>query len=87
MISHYFFDNQIRTYLLQFTSIFYGLTVRTGKDECGETQDISVPIVIGNKDRVVAALMAGKAVALRVDDYCDGSTSKSQQHVACAPYV
>lgn len=59
MISHYFFDNQIRTYLLQFTSIFYGLTVRTGKDECGETQVISVPIVIGNKDRVVAALMAG----------------------------
>lgn len=59
MISHYFFSNQIRTYLLQFTSIFYGLIVKTGKDECGETQDISVPIVIGNKDRVVASLLAG----------------------------
>lgn len=59
MISHYFFDSQIRTYLLQFTSIFYGLTVRTGKDDCGQFQEIPVPIVIGNKDRVVASIMAG----------------------------
>jgi hypothetical protein len=34
-----------------------------------------------------AALMEGKAVSLRVDDYCDGTTAKSQQHMATAPYV
>jgi hypothetical protein len=59
MIQQYYFDNQIRQYLLQFVSIFYGLQVQTGKGECDETQFISVPVVIGTKDRVVAALMAG----------------------------
>jgi hypothetical protein len=59
MIQHYHFDNQIRQYLLQFVSIFYGLQIQTGKGECDEPEMISVPIVIGHKDRVVAALMAG----------------------------
>lgn len=59
MISTYYYDNQIRQYLLQFVSIFYGLKVRTGVGECNVAEFISVPAVIGNKDRVVAAIMAG----------------------------
>jgi hypothetical protein len=59
MIQNYFFDNQLRAYLLQFVSIFYGLQIQTGKGECDETEMISVPVVIGHKDRVVAAIMAG----------------------------
>ena len=59
MINHYHFDNQLRQYLLQFVSIFYGLQVQTGKGECDEQQFITVPVVVGNKDRVVAALLAG----------------------------
>lgn len=59
MIEHYFYDNQLRSYLLQFCSIFYGLRVKTGKGACDEQQFISVPIVVGHKDRVVAAIMAG----------------------------
>lgn len=59
MLNHYFFDNQLRAYMLQFVSIFYGLKVQTGIGECGDAEFISVPIVIGHKDRVVAALMAG----------------------------
>jgi len=59
VINHYHFDNQIRQYLLQFVSIFYGLQVKTGKGECDEEQMMAVPVVIGNKDRVVAAIMAG----------------------------
>ena len=59
MINNYFFDNQLRAYLLQFVSIFYGLQVKTGKGECDEEQFITVPTVVGNKDRVVAALLAG----------------------------
>lgn len=59
MINHYTFDNQLRAYMLQFVSIFYGLKVQTGLGECNEPEFISVPIVIGHKDRVVAALMAG----------------------------
>lgn len=58
-MNYYFYNGQIRSYLLEFVSIFYGLRVRTGKGECDEEQFISVPVVIGHKDRVVAALMAG----------------------------
>lgn len=59
MIAYYFYEQQLRNYVLQFCSIFYGLRVRTGKGECDEQQFITVPIVIGHKDRVVAAVMSG----------------------------
>jgi len=59
MIKHYYFDNQLRAYLLQFIAIFQGLQVRTGRGECNEEQYITVPCVVGSKDRVVAALFAG----------------------------
>lgn len=59
MIHQYYYDAQLRSYLLQFVAIFQGLQVKTGKGECDEEQFISVPCVIGNKDRVVAALFAG----------------------------
>lgn len=59
MINYFFYESQLRSYMLQFCSIFYGLRVKTGKGECDEAQFITVPIVIGHKDRVVAAVMAG----------------------------
>lgn len=59
MINQYWYDEQLRSYLLQFCAIFQGLCVQTGKGECDEEQFITVPTVIGNKDRVVAALHAG----------------------------
>lgn len=59
MISHFWYDGQLRQYLLQFVSIFHGLQVQTGIGECDVPEMISVPIVIGNRDRVVAALMSG----------------------------
>lgn len=59
MINFYWYDGQLRQYLLQFVSIFHGLQVQTGIGECDVPEMISVPIMVGNKDRVVAALMAG----------------------------
>lgn len=59
MITHFFYEGQLRQYLLQFVSIFHGLKVQTGVGECDVPEFISVPIVIGNKDRVVAAIHAG----------------------------
>lgn len=59
MINYYFYEAQLRSYVLQFCSIFYGLRVRTGKGECDEEQYITVPLVVGHKDRVVAAVMSG----------------------------
>jgi hypothetical protein len=59
MIQHFYYDSQLRQYLLSFVAIFHGLTVKTGIGECDVPEFISVPIVIGSKDRVVAAIMAG----------------------------
>lgn len=59
MITHYFYEEQLRKYILQFCAIFYSLKVKTGKGECEEEQFITVPTVVGSKDRVVAAIMAG----------------------------
>lgn len=59
MVTHFYYDGQLRQYLLQFVSIFHGLQVQTGIGECDVAEFISVPIVIGNRDRVVAALTAG----------------------------
>ena len=59
MINYYFYDNQLRSYLLQFCNIFAGLKVATGKGECGEEEFITVPVTIGSRDRVVAAIQAG----------------------------
>lgn len=59
MITEYYHDNQLRTYLLQFCNIFTGLKVQTGKGECDEPEFMTVPVSIGSKDRVVAAIQAG----------------------------
>jgi hypothetical protein len=59
MITEFFHENQIRAYLLQFCQIFTGMKVQTGKGECGEMEYMSVPISVGSKDRVVAAIQAG----------------------------
>jgi hypothetical protein len=45
--------------LLQFCNIFAGLTVSTGRNECGDQEFLGVPITVGSRDRVVAALQAG----------------------------
>ncbi len=58
----YYYDGQIRRYLLQFVDIFSGLRVRTGFREDGKTPiDIIVPIHYGSLDRMVAYCLAGGA--------------------------
>jgi hypothetical protein len=59
MINNYYYEGQLRSYLLQFCNIFTGLQVKTGKGECAEPEYITVPISIGSRDRVVAAIQAG----------------------------
>jgi hypothetical protein len=59
MIANYFYEGQLRSYLLQFCNIFTGLQVQTGKGECDVPEFITVPISIGSRDRVVAAIQAG----------------------------
>ena len=58
MIHHYFYDNQIRSYLRQFMTIFSGIQIKTGRGKCDEEM-VSVPCIMGFRDRVVSAIMSG----------------------------
>ena len=58
-IGYFYYDAQIRRYLLQFCNIFVGLQVQTGKGTCDEPEFMTVPIMVGSRDRVVAAIQAG----------------------------
>jgi hypothetical protein len=53
----YFFSHQIERYLLQFTNIFSGFTVKVGVGE--REQRITVPVMYGSIDKVVASIRAG----------------------------
>lgn len=55
----YFYDNQLKDYIIQFMAVFTGFKVRIGKNDSGSQTDfIKVPIRYGSADRVVAAIMA-----------------------------
>jgi len=53
----FYYDNQIRQYILQFMAIFAGLKVQIGKQDNRDTSLIPVHITYGAKDRVVAHIM------------------------------
>lgn len=54
----YYYDQQLKRYMLQFMAIFTGLQVQTGKWNGEDESFISVPIHYGDPDRVVAAILA-----------------------------
>jgi len=55
-IENFYYNEQIKSYLVQFMAIFSGLQVQLGKRDNNAPQLISVPIHYGNMDRVVAAI-------------------------------
>lgn len=55
----YWYDEQLKRYIIQFMTIFSGLQVQIGKTEnVDQTALIPVTIHYGNHDRVVASLVA-----------------------------
>lgn len=56
MISAYYYNKQLKKYILGFANIFTGLEVKTGQGEDGMVSTLEVPIRYGSGDRVVAAL-------------------------------
>lgn len=54
----FYYNSQIRRYLLQFMAIFAGLQVRVGWTDDKEPRLIPIPIANASKDRVVAAIKA-----------------------------
>lgn len=57
-IQGYYYNRQIKRYIGVFMAVFAGLQVETGKREDGKTRFLSVPVVYGSKDRVVAGILA-----------------------------
>lgn len=54
----YYYNQQLRKYILQFSAIFSGLQVKVGKSATQEARLIPVPIHYSTTDRVVAAIKA-----------------------------
>lgn len=55
----FYYDNQIKRYLLQFMAIFSDLQVQMGKlNDINATNMATVPIHYGDPDRVVASILA-----------------------------
>lgn len=56
MISSYFYDEQFKRFITQFSAIFSNLQVQTGKREDGHPVALEVPVRYGSIDRVVASI-------------------------------
>lgn len=58
ILNDYYYQAQIRKYMIQFMAIFSGMQVSVGKNQFNEEPDlIRVPIIHGTKDRVVAGIL------------------------------
>ena len=56
--NEYYYNEQLRTYILQFMAIFAGLQVKVGQSADAPPRLINVPIVYGDHDRVVSSILA-----------------------------
>lgn len=54
VLKEYFYDDQLRRYLIQFMAIFAAIKVKVGKTGDLEPRFVTVPIANASKDRVVA---------------------------------
>jgi hypothetical protein len=54
----YYYNQQLKHYILQFMAIFTGLQVKVGSSVNNQERLIEVPIHYGHKDKVVAAIFA-----------------------------
>ena len=58
ILNDYYYQAQIRKYMIQFMAIFSGLQVSVGRNRFNDEPDlIRVPIIHGSKDRVVAGIL------------------------------
>ena len=62
-LSNYYYQEQIRKYMIQFMAIFSGIQVSVGKNPNNHDGEglIKVPIIHGSKDRVTAAILASNS--------------------------
>lgn len=60
-MANYFYDNQIRRFLIQFARIFSDWNVTKGKDPAGNDIVVRVPIQYGDSSRQVASIQANNS--------------------------
>ena len=53
----YFYDEQIRRYILQFIRLFSEFSVKMGKDDAGNDLFQKIPVRYGDPSRVTAHVM------------------------------
>lgn len=54
-IKHFYYNQQLKKYIIGFANVFTGLQVSTGNSSCG-VELLDVPIRYGSTDRVVASI-------------------------------
>lgn len=52
----YYYNEQLKNYLLQFMAIFAGMKVQVGWNEDKEPRVISIPVISASRDRVAGAI-------------------------------
>ena len=60
-MANYFYDSQIRRFLIQFARVFSDWNVTKGKDPAGNDIIVRVPIQYGDTSRMVAAQQANNS--------------------------
>jgi hypothetical protein len=60
-MAKFFYDNQIRRFLVQFARIFSNWQVTKGKDPAGNDILVRVPVMYGDSSRMVATQIAGNS--------------------------
>lgn len=62
-MASYFYDNQIRRFLVQFAKIFSSWYVTKGKDPAGNDIIVRVPIMYGDSSRQASAVIANNSAS------------------------
>ena len=62
-MAQFFYDNQIRRFLLQFAKIFSNWYVTNGKDPNGNDILIRVPVMYGDQSRQVSTVIANNSAS------------------------
>jgi hypothetical protein len=62
-MAQFFYDNQIRRFLLQFARIFSNWQVTKGKDPAGNDILVRVPIMYGDSSRQAATILANNSAS------------------------
>lgn len=62
-MAQYFYDNQVRRFLIQFAKIFSTWSVTKGKDPAGNDILVRVPVMYGDSSRQASAIIANNSAS------------------------